>query len=101
MGKQPAVAIITGYCTDSNLLPALGTKYHKSVMVIFHGQEWERYCCFINIIFDQKQMVTQLYQSAIFFFTLLGSISASPTFQSTNISLLSGRHAKTNDTPVK
>jgi hypothetical protein len=101
MGKQPAVAIVTGYCTDSNLLLALGTKYHKSVMVLFHGQEWEQYCCFTNIIFNQKQMVTQLYQSAISFSTLPESISAPPTFQSTNISPLSGRHAKTNHTPVE
>jgi hypothetical protein len=101
MRKQPAVAIVTGYCTDSNLLPALSTKYHKSVMVLFHGQKWEQYCCFTNMIFDQKQMVAQLYQSAISFSTLPGSISAPPTFQSANISPLSGRHAKTNDTPVE
>jgi predicted nucleic acid-binding Zn finger protein len=101
MGKQPTVAIVTGYCTDSNLLLALSTKYCKSVMVLFHGQEWEQYCCFTNMIFDQKQMVAQLYQSAISFSTLLGGISAPPTFQSANISPLSGCHAKTNDTPVE
>jgi hypothetical protein len=76
MGKQFTVAIITGYFTDSNLLLVLGTKYHKSVTVLFYGQEWEQYCCFTNIIFDQKQMVAQLYQSAISFSTLPGSISA-------------------------
>jgi hypothetical protein len=101
MGKQPAVAIVTGYCTDSNLLLVLGTKYHESVMVLFYGQEWEQYCCFTNMIFDQKQMVAQLYQEAVFFSTLPGSISAPPTFQSTNISPLSGRYAKTNDTPAE
>jgi hypothetical protein len=101
MGKQPAAAIVTGYCTDSNLLPVLSTKYHKFITVLFYGQEWERYCCFTNIIFDQKQMVAQLYQSAIFFSILPGSISAPPTFQSANISPLSGHHAKTNHTPVE
>jgi hypothetical protein len=101
MGKQPTVAIVTEYCTDSNLLLVLGTKYHKFIMVLFHGQKWERYCCFTNMIFDQKQMVAQLYQLAISFSTLPGSISAPPTLQSTNISPLSGCHAKTNDTPVK
>jgi hypothetical protein len=101
MGKQPAVAIVTGYCTDSNLLLVLSTKYHKSVMVLFYEQEWEQYCCFTNMIFDQKQMVAQLYQLVISFFILPGSISAPPTFQSANISPLSGHHAKTNDTPVE
>lgn len=101
IGKQPAVAIVTGYCTESNLFPANGAKNHKSVAVLFHGQEWERYCCFINMIFDQTQMVAQLYQSAITFSTLPGSVSAPPTFPSANVSPLSGRRAKTNDTPVE
>jgi hypothetical protein len=89
MEKQPAVAIVTGYCTNSNLLLVLGIKYYESVTVLFHGQKWEQYCCFTNMIFDQKQMVAQLYQSAISFSTLPGSISAPPTFQSANISPLS------------
>jgi hypothetical protein len=99
--KQPAVAIITGYCTESNLFPSVGTRHHKSVVVLFHGQEWERYCCFTNMIFDQAQMTAQLYQSAITFSTLPDSISAPPSFQSANVSPLSGRRAKTNDTPVE
>jgi hypothetical protein len=101
INKQPAVAVITGYCTESNLFPAIGTKHHKSIVVLFHGQEWERYCCFTNMIFDQEQMTAQLYQSAITFSTLPNSISAPPSFQSANVSPLSGRRAKTNDTPVE
>jgi hypothetical protein len=101
IGKKPAVAIVTGYCTESTLFPAHGTKAHKSVTVLFHGQEWERFCCFTNMIFDQKQMIAQLYQSAISFSTLPGNISAPPTFDSANISPLSGRRAQTNDTPVE
>jgi hypothetical protein len=56
MDKQPAVVIITGYCMESNLFPVRGKRNHKLITVLFHGQEWERYCCFTNMIFNQKQM---------------------------------------------
>ena len=102
IGKQAAVAIITGYCTESNLLPSQHTRFNKSITVLFHGQEWERYVCFMNMVFDQEQMVAQLYQSAMTFSTLPESVSAPPSFQTTaNISPLSGRRAKTNDTAVE
>jgi hypothetical protein len=98
IGKKPAVAIITGYCTESNIIHG---KSHKSVAVLFHGQEWERYCCFVNMVFNQKEMVAQLYKSAITFSTLPDSISPPPTFTNANISPLSGRRAKINNTPVE
>ena len=101
INKQPTVVIIAGYCMESNLFPAHGKRNHKSITFLFHGQEWERYCCFTNMIFDQEQMGAQLYQSSISFLTLPDSISGPPTFHSANISPLSGCQVKTNDTPVE
>lgn len=102
IAKQPAVAIVTGYCTDSKLHSNQHTKFNKSVTVLFHGQEWERYVCFMNMVFDQGEMVAQLYQSALTFSTLPGSVSAPPTFEvAANISPLSGRRAKKKDTAVE
>jgi hypothetical protein len=86
---------------ESNLFPVCGKRNHKLITVLFHGQEWERYCCFTNMILDQKQMGAQMFQSAILFTTLPDRISGPPTFHSANISLLSGCRAKTNDTPVE
>lgn len=97
--KQPAVAICTGYCMDANIIRG---KYNKkSIGVLFHGQEWERYCCFVNMIFDEKHMIAQLYNSVLTFSTLPESVSAPPVFTNTNISPLSGRRAKINDTPLE
>jgi hypothetical protein len=101
MDKQPTVAIITGYCMESHLFFVHGKRNHKSITVLFHGQEWERYCCFTNMIFDQKQIGAQMFQSAISFTTLPDRISGPLTFYSANISPLSGYQAKTNDTPVE
>jgi hypothetical protein len=101
MDKQPAVTIITGYCMKLNLFPVCGKRNHKSITILFHRQEWERYCCFTNMIFDQKQMGAQMFQSAILFTTFPDHISGPPTFHSANISPLSGRRAKTNDTLVE
>lgn len=98
IGKQPAVAISTGYCTDSNLIRG---KFNKSISILFHGQEWERYCCFVNMIFDEKEMIAQLYSSSLTFSTLPESISAPPKFPNAAISPLSGRRAKTNDTSLE
>jgi hypothetical protein len=97
--KQPAVAIITGYCTDSNLIH--GRNHTKSIGVIFHGQEWERYCCFMTMIFNEKRMVAQLYQSALSFSTLPESISVLPRFPNASLSPLSGRAAQRKDTAVE
>ncbi|KAF8800678.1 hypothetical protein BYT27DRAFT_7116907 [Phlegmacium glaucopus] len=97
--KRPAVAIITGYCNDSNLI--VGLKGHKSIGVLFHGQEWERYCCFISMIFDEQNLNAQIYRSVLTFSTLPNSISAPPNFPNASLSPLSSRHAKTNDTPVE
>jgi hypothetical protein len=99
IGKQPAVAISTGYCTDSNLIR--GGKFNKSITILFHGQEWERYCCFINMIFDQQNMIGQLYKSALTFSTLPESISAPLTFPNAAISPLSSRKAKIMNTPLE
>jgi hypothetical protein len=96
--KSPAVAVSTGYCTDSNIIRG---RFNKSIAILFHGQEWERYCCFVNMIFDEKTMVAQVYNSALTFSTLPESISAPPTFPNAALSPLSGRRAKTNDTPVE
>lgn len=96
--KQPAVAISTGYCIDSNLIRG---KINKSISILFHGQEWERYCCFVTMIFDESKMVAQLFRSALTFSTLPESISAPPTFPNAALSPLSGRHAKINKTPVE
>jgi hypothetical protein len=98
IGKKPAVAVCTGYCTDSNIIRG---KFNKSIAVLFHGQEWERYCCFITMIFDEENMIAQLYNSALTFSTLPESISAPPNFPNAAISPLSGRRAKVNDTPVE
>jgi hypothetical protein len=101
MDKQPVVMIITGYCMKSNLFSVRGTRNHKLITVLFHRQEWERYCCFTNMIFDQKQMEAGMFQSEISFTTLPDRISGPLTFYSANISPLSGHQAKTNDTPVE
>lgn len=97
--KQPAVALITGYCSDSYLVH--GRNHLKSLSVIFHGQEWERYCCFMNMIFDVKEMIAQLYRTALSFSTLPDSIPAPPKFSNASLSPLSGRAAKKPDTPVE
>jgi len=99
IGKQPAVALITGYCTESNLIQ--GKNRTKSISVLFHGQEWERFCCFVTMIFDQKQLVAQLFKSSLSFSTLPDSVSAPPKFPKASLSPLSGRAAKINDTPTE
>jgi hypothetical protein len=96
--KHPAVAIITGYCTESSLIRG---KSHKSISVLFHGQEWERYCCFLTMIFDAKEMVAQLYKSALSFSTLPESVSPSPVFSNANVSPLAGRRSKNQNTPME
>lgn len=98
IGKRPAVAISTGYCTESNLLRA---KIKKSISMLFHGQEWERYCCFVTMIFDEEELVAQLNNSALTFSTLPESVSAPPTFSNAAVSPLAGRRAKIHDTPVE
>ncbi|KAF8800815.1 hypothetical protein BYT27DRAFT_7067621, partial [Phlegmacium glaucopus] len=74
---------------------------YKSISVLFHGQEWECYCCFITMMFDEPKMITQVYKSALSFLTLLESISAPLNFPDTSLSPLSGCCAKTNNTPVE
>jgi hypothetical protein len=96
--KKPAVAISTGYCTDSNLIRG---KFNKSISVLFHGQEWERYCCFVTMIFDEKEMIGQLYNSALTFSTLPENVNAPPKFRDAALSPLSGRKARVNDTPLE
>jgi hypothetical protein len=98
IGKQPAIAIITGYCTDSNLIKG---KFKKSISVLFHGQEWERFCCFINMIFNEKEVIGQLYNSALTFATLPESVNAPPEFPNAALSPLSGRKAKIPNTPIE
>lgn len=98
IGKKPAVAIVTGYCTDSNLIQG---KSHKSVSILFHGQEWERYCCFVSMIFEAKEMSAQLFRSALSFSTLPKSISPPRPFSNTNVSPLSGHRSKAKQTPVE
>ena len=94
--KKPAVAIITGYCTESNLIRG---KFKKLIAVILHGQEWERYCCFLSMIFNKPEMIAQLLNSALTFSTLPESTSAPPNFPNTAVSPLSKR-ARANDTPT-
>ena len=96
--KKPAVAISTGYCTDSNLVKG---KTNKSISILFHGQEWERYCCFLTMIFDSKEMYAQVYKSALSFSTLPESVARPPVISNANVSPLSGRRAKINQTPVE
>lgn len=98
--KQPAVAISTGYCTESNLIRG---KLKKSISILFHGQEWERYCCFIAMIFDETELIAQLYNSALTFATLPESVMAPPTFSSPVSPLNAARRSKgkTLDTPVE
>lgn len=98
LGKRPAVAIGIGYCTDSNLMRG---KFKKSISILFHGQEWERYCCFVNMIFDRQMIIAQVNNSAITFSTLPESVLAPPNFLNASVSPLSGRRAKTLDTPVE
>ena len=98
IAKKPAVAISTGYCTDSNLVKG---KTNKSISILFHGQEWERYCCFLTMIFDSKEMYAQVYKSALSFSTLPESVARPPVISNANVSPLSGRRAKINQTPVE
>ena len=98
LNKQPAVAVSTGYCTESSLL---GGKVKKSIAILFHGQEWERYCCFVTMVFDQKEVIAQLYNSTMTFSTLPESINAPPSFPNSTLSPLSGRRAKILDTPTE
>jgi hypothetical protein len=99
IGKQPAIALITGYCTESNLIH--GKNRTKSIAVLFHGQEWERFCCFVTMIFNEKELVAQLFKSSLTFSTLPDSVSAPPKFPKASLSPLSGRAAKINDTPAE
>jgi len=96
--KNPAVAIVTGYCTNSNLIQG---KFSKSITVLFHGQEWERYCCFVTMIFAKNRLICQLYKSALTFSTLPENISAPPIFENASLSPLSGRRAHINNTPLE
>lgn len=96
IAKRLAVAVSTGYCTDSYLLRG---KFKKSISILFHGQEWERYVCFVTMIFDEKELIAQLYNSALTFSTLPESINAPPSFPNAVLSPLSGRRAKIHDTP--
>ena len=98
IAKKPTVAIATGYCTDSNLIKG---KNNKSISILFHGQEWERYCCFLTMIFDSKELYAQVYKSALSFSTLPENIGRPPVISNANVSPLSGRRAKTNQTPVE
>jgi len=98
VGKRSAVAIVTGYCTDSHLIRG---RTNKSISILFHGQEWERYCCFVSMIFDAKEMFGQIYKSALSFSTLPESVSPPPIISNANVSPLSGRRAKINQTPVE
>jgi hypothetical protein len=98
IGKKPAVAVCTGYCTDSSLIKG---KFKKSIAVLFHGQEWERYCCFVNMIFNEKQVIGQLYNSALTFSTMPESVNPTPDFPNAALSPLSARKIKTSSTPVE
>jgi hypothetical protein len=95
VAKRPAVAIAMGYCTNSNLIKG---KMNKSISILFHGQEWERYCCFLTMIFDCKEMYAQVYKSALSFSTLPKTVARPPVISNTNVSPLSGRRAKINQT---
>lgn len=97
VGKQPAVAVITGYCSESNVIHG---RLNKSISVLFHGQEWERYSCFVTMIFDEQEMIAQLNRSVMSFSTLPESIPAPPVFPNSSLSPLSGRR-KIADTPVE
>ncbi len=99
LGKQLAIAIITGYCTESHLIH--GKNHTKSISVLFHGQEWERYCCFTTMIFNEIRMIAQVYRSALTFSTLPESVSAPPKFKNASLSPLSGHAAKTNDNAIE
>lgn len=97
--KQHAVAVCTGYCTELYLVR--GGRYKKSISILFHGQEWERYCCFITMIFDKTSLAAQVNQSALSFATLPKSVLPPPIFDSAKVSPLSGRRAKIKDTPLE
>jgi len=90
---------LSGYCTDSTLIH--GKNHIKSIAVLFHGQEWERFCCFVSMIFDETEMIAQVYRSSLTFSTLPESVSAPPKFAKASLSPLSGRAAKINDTAVE
>ena len=53
------------------------------------------------MIFDEKELVAQLHNSALTFSTLPESVTAPPTFSNTAVSPLAGRRAKIHDTPVE
>ena len=99
VANKPAVAIATGYCTESNLIR--GKHNNKSIAILFHGQEWERYCCFLTMIFNAKKLYAQVYKSALSFSTLPESVSRPPSISNANVSPLSGRSAKINQTPAE
>jgi hypothetical protein len=53
------------------------------------------------MIFEETRMYAQLFKSAITFATLPESFSTLPHFQDANVSPLSGRRARVNNTPVE
>jgi hypothetical protein len=85
--KQHAVAVCTGFCTDSYLVR--GVKYKKLISVLFHSQEWEQHCCFMTMTFDKTSLVAHLYQSTLTFATLPKSVLPLPVFDNAEMSALS------------
>ena len=68
---------------------------------VFHGQEWERYCCFLPMIFDVDQMIAQLLNSSPSFSTMPQNILTPPKFSNIVLSPLSSQTAKIKDSPIE
>ncbi|KAF9041178.1 hypothetical protein BJ165DRAFT_1406163 [Panaeolus papilionaceus] len=75
-GNSPAIGISTGYVSESFVLgaPVNSGVRQKFLSIIFHSQEWERFCGWVCMVFGRDAMHAQLAQDALKFSTRVESV---------------------------
>jgi len=68
--NQPAVNLSSVFVTASNLLtPPQRGLHQKSILGIFHSQEWDCFCGFICMVFGKDELHVQLEKDSLLFST--------------------------------